>query len=84
MALAAKVSRIAPAAMSSVILPESPVARAVPSSIDSIKIRVGRIAASSLPQATGQPARGTLFRIHSDSPSRPKDCEAIFPLNMIV
>ncbi len=84
MELAANVSRRAPAAIRSAIRPVRSVARAVPSSMNSMRTTVGRAAAKSLPQATGHPARGTLFRTHSDSPSRPKDCAAIFPLNMIV
>ena len=84
MALALRVMKRAPTARASVVDGEKPVARAVPTSIISIKTRVGRTTPSSLPQTTGQPARGILFSSHSDSPSRPKLCKARLPLKIIV
>jgi len=84
MALAPRERNTAPTAMARIMEDERRSKAAVPASSASIKSTVGRITASSFPQTTGHPDRGTLFRIQSASPSRPKDCRAMLPLNMMV
>ncbi|OPX88448.1 MAG: hypothetical protein A4E53_01877 [Pelotomaculum sp. PtaB.Bin104] len=84
MALAPRVNSTAPTARATAKVREDPRAAMVPTSNASIKNKVGRAAASNFPHTTGQPARGTLFNNQSASPSRPNDCRAILPLNIML